>query len=216
MAIVLPGATFLHIPKCGGTWVFQAMSAAGLAPQVVPPDGQHAITATEGRFVFTFVRHPLTWYASFWNFRWSEAARRGGPIEERLREGAGQADELIDDCLVDGCGRPRPFAAFVEQCVARHPGFLSRKYDLYTARVDFVGRQESLCEDLLAALRRSGVAFDAAAVRRAPKVNEANPRFRADYPPGLADRLLAAESAAVDRFYRGATLRPLVCATPRV
>jgi len=204
MAILLPTATFLHIPKCGGTWVNHAMSAAGLPLQVVPPDNQHAVAATEGRFVFTFVRHPLTWYPSFWRFRWNAAEYlEEGPTEERLRAYARQAAEAIDECLVDEHGRPRSFADFVEACLSRHPGFLSHKYALYTAPAAFVGRQESLCADLLAALRQSRADFDPQAVRRTPKINEANLKFSADYPPGLARRLLAAEAAAVKEFYGG-------------
>src|SRR5439155_11120636 len=86
MAIVLPQATFLHIPKCGGTWVVRAMAAAGLPMQVIPAGCQHAIAATEGRFVFTFVRHPLTWYASFWKYRWNSAEQLAGSLEEQLQE----------------------------------------------------------------------------------------------------------------------------------
>jgi len=177
------------------------MSAAGLPLQVIPPDGQHAIAATEGRFVFTFVRHPLTWYASFWKFRWKAAEARGRPVEEGLQEDARRCDEPIDECLVDERGRPRPFAAFMEQCLARHPGFLSHKYALYTDKAHFIGRQESLCIDLLAALRQSGAVFDAQIIRRMPKVNVADPHFRADYGHRLARRLLAAEAAAVNEFY---------------
>jgi hypothetical protein len=203
MAIVIPTATFLHIPKCGGTWVIRALTAAGIPFQVIPPENPHAIAETEGRFVFTFVRHPLSWYASFWTFRWSMAKQRGGPMDKRLQEDARRADEAIDECLVDADGQPRPFDAFVEACVARHPGFLSRKYALYTAKAHFVGRQESLCEDLLEALGRAGVVFDAETIRRIPRANEANPEFPAHYPQGLADRLLTAESAAVKEFYPG-------------
>jgi hypothetical protein len=212
MAYVLPTATFLHIPKCGGTWAVRAMSAAGVPLQVSPPDGPHAVAATEDRFVFTFVRHPLTWYASFWNFRWSMAFQRGGSLEQELREDARRSDEPIDECLVDPRGRPRPFAAFVEECIALYPGFLCAKYALYTARADFIGRQESLCRDLLAALRQAGTSFDAEAVRRTPRINQSNPNFLSAYPQGLARRLLAAEAAAVEEFYAGTVRRPALLA----
>jgi len=203
MAIVIESATFLHLPKCGGTWVRQALAAAGLGPREEPPGEPHRIAATEGRFVFTFVRHPLSWYRSFWNYRLSTAASRDGPLDGHLREMARRAAEPIDACLVDDDGRPRSFAAFAAACVERHPGFLSDRFALFAGESDFVGRQESLCEDLVAALTRAGAAFDPEVIRRVPRVNEADPRFRAHYPPGLAARLLAAESAAVEAFYRG-------------
>lgn len=205
MAIVTSNATFLHIPKCGGLWVVKAMSAAGLPVQVVPAGCQHAIAATEGRFVFTFVRHPLTWYQSFWKFRCNQAKHLGESIEEQLRAFARQTAEPIDACLIDERGRPRSFAGFVEQCMACYPGFLSEKYALYSAKANFVGRQESLCADLLTALGQAGNVFDAAAIRGTPKVNEGDDWFDAAYPPGLADRVRAAEAAAIETFYSGTT-----------
>lgn len=212
MAILLPTATFLHIPKCGGSWAVRAMSAAGIPLSVEPPDGQHAVAATEGRFVFTFVRYPLTWYASFWNFRWNAAGGHGKPLEAILQDDARRCDEPIDECLVDECGRPRPFADFVEQCLSRHPGFLSRKYALYTPKAHFIGRQESLCQDLLAALRQAKAVFDADIIRQMPKVNVASPQYRTSYPPALARRLLDTEAAAVREFYADARAHGLLSA----
>jgi len=204
MAIVIPSATFLHIPKCGGSWAIQAMSAAGLNPQVEPAGCQHAIAATDGRFVFTFVRHPVSWYPSFWKFRWHCATLQGGSIEDHLRQYATQADESIDECLVDRHGHPNAFANFVEACMVRHPGFLSHKYSLYTSKAHFVGRQESLRDDLLIALRVAGAVFDSSAIRTVPKANVASERFPAEYPAGLANLVLRAESAAVEQFYGSA------------
>jgi hypothetical protein len=172
---------------------------------MVTQGGQHEIAATDGRFVFTFVRHPLTWYPSFWNYRWREAERVGGPINERLRDAVRKADMDIDDCLVDEAGTPRPFAEFMEECLRRHPGYLSRLFERYAVPATFVGKQESLCEDFLTALGQAGAFFDAEMIRKIPPVNQSNPKFPAHYPPGMADRLLAAEAAAVDRFYNGAT-----------
>ncbi len=208
MAFVLPSATFLHIPKCGGSWVVQALAAAGLPVQEKPKGSRHAIAETEGRFVFTFVRHPLTWYPSFWNFRWQEAESRGQSLSEGLPEVSRRADVALDACLVDEHGRPRSFADFMEQCVTHHAGWLSHQFALYASKAHFIGRQESLCDDLLAALRRMEVAFDADGIRRLPKVNEANSKYCAAYPHRLAERLLAAEWAAIEAFYDSAPTPP--------
>ena len=204
MAVVTPLATFLHIPKCGGSWVRQVLRAVGL-PITITRGGVHECAATEGRFVFTFVRHPLTWYPSFWAYRHAVAAAQGGPVDGHLRATAERLDEAIDECLVDDTGRPRSFAGFVEQCLRRHAGFLSAKYELYTPHAVFVGRQETLVEDLLTALRLAGVACDPAVVRGTPRVNKRAPAFVAEYPLGMAARLLEAESAAVSKFYDGAS-----------
>jgi hypothetical protein len=203
MAIVMSRATFLHIPKCGGTWAIKAISAAGLTYEILPADDQHRIAGTENRFVFTFVRHPLSWYASFWNFRWKVAEGSGRPIAEQLRGDAHRCDEKIDACLVDDHGRPRLFTEFVVACIARFPGFLSEKYELYTSKCHFVGRQESLCADLLTALERSGTQFDARVIAATPRENESSPKFVARYPRALADAVLKSEGAAVETYYAG-------------
>jgi hypothetical protein len=202
MAIVFPpSATFLHIPKCGGTWVLHALSALGLPLDTQPEGLQHCIAATEGRFVFTFVRHPLTWYQSFWKYRITRAEAAGGLLDERIREAVSQANEEIDECLVDHSGRPASFADFVRQCVLRHPGFLSHKFGLYTAKAHFVGRQESLHADFLNALDRAGVVYDPEVIGRLPRANETGSKLSCLYPPDLAGRLLAAEGEAMKRFY---------------
>ncbi len=203
MAVVTPLATFLHIPKCGGSWVRQVLRAVGL-PITITRGGVHECAATEGRFVFTFVRHPLTWYPSFWAYRHAVAAAQGGLVDVHLRETAERLDEAIDECLVDDTGRPRSFTGFVEQCLRRHPGFLSAKYELYTPHAVFVGRQEALVEDLITALRLARVVFDPAVVRRTPRVNERFPAFVAEYSPGMAALLLETEAEAVSKFYDGA------------
>jgi hypothetical protein len=208
MAVVTPTATFLHIPKCGGTWVMHALAALGLDPRVEPAGQHHAIVCPPGRFVFTFVRHPLSWYLSFWQYRWATAEREGGPVADRLAEYARRADEPIDDGLVDGQGRPRSFAEFVAACVDRHPGFLSAKFALYTAPADFVGRQESLRDDLVTALGLAGVTVAPDVVRGLPALNTSDPSVRREYPAGLAARLLEAEADAVRRYYPSA---PVAC-----
>jgi hypothetical protein len=210
MAIVMPRATFLHIPKCGGTWAIKAITAVGLTYEVLPADNQHGIEGTENRFVFTFVRHPLSWYASFWNFRWKVAEGSGRPIAEQLRADARRCDEAIDACLVDKNGQPRLFAEFVAACVDRFPGFLSEKYELYTSVSHFVGRQETLCADLVTALERSGTQFDARVIAAMPKENESSPKFVARYPRALAEAVLKSEAAAVATYYPGAEETKLI------
>ena|SRR5271166_5029024 len=66
--LVGSNALFLHIPKTGGTWVEQALIQTGVQT-AAPPTIQGVtyrhclLSMLEKRhpFVFTFVRHPLSW-----------------------------------------------------------------------------------------------------------------------------------------------------------
>jgi hypothetical protein len=208
MAIVLPQCTFLHNPKCGGTWVISALTAAGIPFRIEPEGFPHEVAATEGRFVFTFVRHPLTWYASFWNYRWKCAVeQQAEPFEVYLQQAAKRREMPIDDCLVNERGVPVSFPAFIEHCLARHSRFVSRCHSEFTDKAHFVGRFESLVDDLLLALGEAGVTFDPDIIRRTPKVNVSSPRFRTEYPYRLADRVVADESAFIQEYY-GASSQP--------
>lgn len=50
MAVLVGNATFLHVGKCGGSWVMRVPAAAGLDARVDPPtpDGAHRVNGTAG------------------------------------------------------------------------------------------------------------------------------------------------------------------------
>lgn len=142
-----------------------------------------AVNAAD-RFVFGFVRHPLTWWASFWRYRMAT-----GWDEENTIDFAAGSDS---------------FDAFIRNVVNRLPGYLSRLYTDYLgppdAEISFVGRYESLAFDLPRALALAGVPFDPARLLMESPVNVSE-GWEVGYSPRLAERLLEAESEAVTRFY---------------
>lgn len=193
--LVTPRTRFLHIPKTGGTWVSQALPAAGVpvrelaraSPGVVAAHAGLAETEDHAdRFTFAFVRHPLDWWRSFWG--------------HRMRVGW-EPDHVIDSraCSED-------FDEFIAQVVEHLPGHLNERFCRYVgppeAPISFVGRFETLVDDLCAALTAAGERFDEAALRahRAANVND-YARFPATYDAGLARELAASEAAVIARFY---------------
>jgi hypothetical protein len=151
---------FIHIPKTGGNWVWEAMKAGGVELEV---EG-HLLHPTlreldrRGRFTFGFVREPSSWYASVWRFRRKL-------IEEENHMPGEFPDEWV---LLD-------FPDFVATVERERPSFLSSYFEEFIgppeARIDFVGRYEALADDLVLALKRAGQEFDEEALRAIPPLN---------------------------------------------
>lgn len=181
---------FLHVPKTGGTWATEAMFAAGVIadrPPSVPFHGGLADTSGFGdRFTFAFIRHPLEFWLSYWGFR----MRTGWDLENGIDSTAASAD----------------FGEFIDALVRHHPGAASAVYEQSVGRageeIDFVGRHERLADDLCVALGLAGEVFDEQRLRSHPPANRADlVRYPACYTRETAERLAAAESAAIERFY---------------
>jgi hypothetical protein len=181
---------FLHLPKAGGSWATEAMSAAGVVaarPPHVPFHGGLAQTQDfSDRFTFAFIRHPLEFWLSYWGYR----MRTGWDRDNAIDVVAGSADfsEFVD--------------AIVEQCA----GMASEIYESFVGRsgeeIDFVGRYERLTDDLCTALRLAGEEFDEQRLRSHPPVNRTDfSRYAACYTPESAARMAAAEGGAIERFY---------------
>ena len=181
MAILLKsGGLFLHVPKTGGNWVTEVLESNELVFAHVA--GKHAGPAqlaplehlleiprrydrpNRASFRFCFVRHPLSWYESWYRMN----VDRGWP------EWAVDEDAWNPSVELNGLGAST-FDRFIENVLRHRPGFLARLYRFYAADAHFVGRQEHLAEDLIAVLTLLGVEFDAAGLLRRPHANVGAP-----------------------------------------
>jgi hypothetical protein len=192
--LVTPRTLFLHIPKTGGTWVTAALQAAGVPCEMLwtrlgPGSRGHATLreayAYADRFTFAFVRHPLDMYRS----RWAGSIRDGWP-ESRLLHDA----------------RSDHFPTFVENVIDLHPGFVGRRFAEFTgppeAPIAFVGRYESLVDDLVRALTQAGEEHDEDALRAQSPANVNDyTEHRALYDVALAQRVIETEREAMLRWY---------------
>jgi hypothetical protein len=185
---------FIHVPKTGGGWVTDAMKAAGI--QQDPIGAEHHLGKDQidlrGRFAFAFVREPLSWYGSLWNFRrrlWREKESDPSMV---IPQG-----EFSDETFA------RDFPDFVENVISTWPGYLSRYYEHYVGKagdqVDFVGRYENLVDDLVRALEAGGEEFDEGILRNYPANNRSGPLPSCS--DELKQRVLHAERGAYERFY---------------
>jgi hypothetical protein len=196
--LLTPHARFMHVPRTGGTWATSALVAAGVPVRFLdrPTPGfvvsGHADLERSsdhaGRFTFAFVRHPLDLWRSVWAYRMSrDGWNPTHPIDSRAR---------ADD-----------FDEFIVKVIENLPGFQSQRIVRFIgppeAEISFVGRFESLVDDLVCALRAAGETFDETALRRHPRRNFSDyQRFPALYDRALASELATREGAIIERFYR--------------
>ena len=175
------------MPKTGGNWV--STSLRTLFPKAERMANIHTTRKSAPRpklFTFAFVRHPLTWYQSYFSYK--------------QRKGWDASNDWDDVVRCDS------FTGFVETALERTPAYYSKLLRRFVGRtddeIDFIGHFESLTNDLIRALELAGEEFDAAAIRNTPPVNQSSyDQHPAVYPDGLAQRVLEVEAEAVVRFY---------------
>lgn len=199
MAIATDRLLFLHIPKTGGVWLSHVLAKLGFRWTMV--GHQHSCFPQllqcrdaewfRSRFIFTMIRHPLTWYQSRWAFRVKHGWRSEHPLDFNCAS--------------------NDFHTFLDNALNHYPnGWLTWLYEHYIDDVpdgiDYVARLENCVEDVIEALTRAEVEFDKEVVRRVSRINDSNmdglpPRFWARYTPALIDRVMAVEGKVIDRYY---------------
>ena len=204
MAIVTSKSVFYHINKCGGNYVKEALSRSvrGYTRKGRDNDVPHELdfkkghvtpagirdVDKDGRFSFTFVRHPVAWYRSFWCYR-----VRKGKLDKKF-----PLDRAWDD----------NYEKFIINMLAKFPdGFASRVYRCYVgddlSLVDFIGRTESLEDDLVTALTLAGEDFDEGVLRKTePRNRSARGTLdRAVISKDLENEIIKADKWTIDNFY---------------
>jgi hypothetical protein len=182
-------AVFLHVPKTGGTWVRDAVTAAGARfDEFRVDDDVHADLSycpCPERFKFAFVRHPCDVYGSYWRFK--------------VKEGWDQRNPFDLDCGSDS------FATFVRHVLEKEPAWCSRMFADYVGpperSIEFVGRFERLADDLVHALTEAGEPFDERRLRETPPVNRSRwPGGASAWNADLVEGVRKSEEAAFERF----------------
>lgn len=221
-ALLRGNVVFLHIPKTGGSWVRHVLRKQGLVKMEFPdthPEmnrlhhfprfyplhfAKQSIKyrstklAREVRksYKFCFVRHPHDWYESYWRYmkgrKWQIDEAPNGFLDSTWKP-----NTILQDYGGDG------FRQFMEGVLANHPGYLSQMYGWYSppGEIDFVGRTESLVDDLLEALETAGIDVDEEAVRNTEKVNTSPRQIdRPEWDEDLRDAVRRLEAPAFERF----------------
>jgi len=218
MALLLKGnALFLHIPKTGGSWVTTVLEEMGLVIGkigVKHADIAHVMFADNSKtilknrpFMFCFVRHPLSWYES-WYKHMSQPSRRwcywGSECE---------VEKWHPNMMLNGLGDDN-FNRFVENVAHRRPGYATEMFGWFTTPpVNFVGRQENLRDDLITALELAKVEFDPEVIRKYPKVRVSpEPNNKIVWDADLKKQVTQLEYAGLVRYgYDTAYLQQWQC-----
>ncbi len=181
MAVKTNLSVFYHIPKTGGIWVKSAMIRAGLnydrcrnikgMSHKFALKREHAIPDVvcdeykKDLFSFCFIRHPVEWYKSFWCYR-----LKTGHLSTKF-----PLDSLWDDS----------FEKFVSNVLREYPGgFVTELYQCYVGenadKLDFIGKQETLANDLVKALTLAGEDFNEEDLRhtRLRNVSAGHPEYK--------------------------------------
>lgn len=188
---MLPHSIFFHISKTGGIWVRKAIENAGI-PTVEVGKGTGAAQLHNlysqvdrtGKFTFTFVRHPLEWYPSFWSYRMMTGWQSSDP-----------ADSFMSI----------HFEKFVRNTLRYAPGHVSWRYEQYVGPepgvLDFVGKTENMTSDLIKALRLAGEEFNEEKLLHTPRYNVS--LLHPVYSDRLREVVLESERKSLERFGYG-------------
>lgn len=206
------GDVFIHVPKSGGNWVrdllrrqnlwrcrigykhstperindvwrfhrWQFLKHLPTRPDVTPAKLRRA-------YKFCFVRNPVAWYESWWKFM----AGDWHPWE---------VGRWHPQRPIDGCGSD-DFNTFVENVLRDHPSYVSEMYAEYARGCDFVGRTETMADDLESVLGERGISFEPARFSTVARVNVSPKRLGLpQWKPEVFRRLVDSERSAIVTF----------------
>lgn len=176
----LSRSIFYHIPKTGGTWVRNTLLNSCVGSKGMLSHIWEIDYPKGNKKAFTFVRHPFTWYESSYWYENTHKTINNPWIFCKYRS------EGLDNC--------------VKEMVSKHPGWISDYVKAFCVNMDFIGRQETLVEDLIKILDVCNEPYDKDRLLAMP------PQHVGNYTPGLSDQskelITHSEHYLIERFYK--------------
>lgn len=147
--LLLPKSSFIHIPKCAGTQLQAFLYHMSLAKYeyTTPQNGHlflHQMTRSKDTYNFCFVRHPYTWWPSF--YEWSKNTRFSAMERE-----SPNFNTWLQDYGAFWMGL---YTQLVKRYIGEDVAYISE------IKMNFVGKTENLYEDLFTALKNAGETFN--------------------------------------------------------
>jgi len=200
MAIYSPKLVYLHPPKTGGTYITHLLrkttKVTDLGHQHINFPELYRIRKEEwfsDKYIFTTIRHPITWYQSRWAFR--------------IKTGWKAQHPLDFNCASND------FCTFVENVLKYKPdGWFTHIMQGYTTLVpngvDKVIRMEDgLSNGLLDVMDSLNIKYNKKMFDNMEKANASQSK-KARYTSELFDRVMKVESNIIDRYYYNFGINP--------
>lgn len=212
------GALFQHVPRTGGTFVERAVKTLGIRcnrwiyrqPKTLPKKHSllshyHRKDMTGVEFVFAFVRHPVSYYISAWQYLCESrmaSYRRLSLLWTQWRWHPFRQAAL----LYRG-----DFCEWAERILDQEPGWATRLMGWYVGPeggefCDYVGRTETLIPDLTEVLTHLGHRVDESVLNGLGRINVSLPGNVVEIPAELRARIEREERVLIRRFYSEDTL----------
>lgn len=192
MTVILSKSVFFHTPKTGGNWVEEFLTKSNLVVHNMRGIGAAHATLSDlpklghegARHLpsFTFVRHPASWWRSYWAFK--------------IRNGWDNPNTIDREC------QDSSFHGFLRKMLANYRGFLTKEFRRRTLGVTYVGRTESLREDLMRILTLIGERFDDEMLYSKKPSNASGSQF-VGYTKELLSEVVEAEKEAIEEWGYG-------------
>jgi len=204
---------FLHIPRTGGSWIQKALDASKIRtflwnsrrPSQIAMKHfllghiEYDSLAKLNR-VFTFVRHPISYYESVWGWMMeSKGSRNNWRILKRYDWHPHLA--AINSFHPD-------FNAWLQSLLDKEPCWYTRLVEQYVGPqggefCDYIGRTETLTSDFFRILEWLGYSEQVVKHRdEVEKLGRINPSIRKpEWETSLVERVVHEERRVVKRFY---------------
>jgi hypothetical protein len=156
---LLSHCNFIHIPKCGGTalntalWKLRAITDK--SQMIETPHNGHLFPSQmpeNGKPFFSFIRNPVSWWMSFYNWNMNPAHSRFSSVELETTS----FDQWINEYGPFWLGH---YTKIVRRYLGRDPSFPSDN------KVEIIGRAEHLYTDLRTILNVTGQPYDVDVMR---------------------------------------------------
>lgn len=186
----LTNSFFLNIPRTGSVWVKDALKNACTVEDDYKGHLSHKAHEGDllGKKLFTFIRHPVPWYSSYFAKQHAIGWERRWHILYRDRDGI-------------NLYRNEDFNVFMTHVLDNKPTFYS---ELVNERIAlnpaFVGKTENLVHDLIRALKKVKEPFKLEAIYNTPRVNVST--SLPTYDRKVLKRLLHEERRFIKHWYK--------------